>query len=334
MTLRAERVTNDSDVAAWQHVAERCVPVDHPGQVVEPIEEVRSRALRPDPSERHIHVNAFDDDELVGCALLSMSMRDNLSRAHLAAMVLPERRGHGLGTELVASMLDIVRGEGRDTVSAHVSESEPSGEAGRAIARRLGATPALETLRSGLDLSAVTDPWLDELLAAHVGARADGYGVVTWIDHVPDELLDGAAHLMGRMSTDTPRGSLDIEAESWDGQRYRDAEDVVVGLGRMRVAAGVVDAAGNLVASSDYAVVRSRPRIVEQWDTIVDPAHRGRRLGLVVKVANLRHLKSVSPESVSVQTYNAVDNTHMLAVNKLLGFVPLERYMNWQLKLS
>ena len=51
--------------------------------------------------------------------------------------------------------------------------------------------------------------------------------------------------------------------------------------------------------------------------------HRGHRLGVAVKVANLRLLQRERPDITRLTTYNAEVNSHMIGVNEALGFRPL-----------
>ncbi len=98
--------------------------------------------------------------------------------------------------------------------------------------------------------------------------------------------------------------------------------------------AGAIErSSGRLVAYTDIGIASSEPVVGEQWDTIVDPQHRGHRLGLLVKLANLRQLRARFPATESVQTYNATENAHMRAVNAQLGFVELERSVAWQFSI-
>ena len=54
--------------------------------------------------------------------------------------------------------------------------------------------------------------------------------------------------------------------------------------------------------------------------TIVDPAHRGHRLGLALKVATHDLAVATYADLVSLDTCNAEVNTHMNAVNEALGY--------------
>ena len=61
------------------------------------------------------------------------------------------------------------------------------------------------------------------------------------------------------------------------------------------------------------------PSIANQEDTSVVRAHRGSRLGLLMKCDMVRWLRAERPDVGATQTWNAVDNTHMIAVNDALG---------------
>ena len=67
-----------------------------------------------------------------------------------------------------------------------------------------------------------------------------------------------------------------------------------------------------------------------QEDTLILHEHRGHRLGMLIKAVNLRALRTASPESSSVLTYNAEENRHMLDVNEALGFVPIGYEGAWR----
>ncbi|HEY0700616.1 MAG TPA: GNAT family N-acetyltransferase, partial [Micromonospora sp.] len=59
--------------------------------------------------------------------------------------------------------------------------------------------------------------------------------------------------------------------------------------------------------------------------------HRGHRLGLATKVANLRQAMAAEPAWRRMDTWNAAVNEYMLAINTALGFRPLDRWISWQL---
>ena len=59
---------------------------------------------------------------------------------------------------------------------------------------------------------------------------------------------------------------------------------------------------------------------MSQSDTIVLNGHRGHRLGMLLKAANIRNLQSTAPGHPSIITFNAEENRHMLEVNEAVGF--------------
>ncbi|HEU0041201.1 MAG TPA: hypothetical protein VFQ15_02510, partial [Jiangellaceae bacterium] len=59
-----------------------------------------------------------------------------------------------------------------------------------------------------------------------------------------------------------------------------------------------------------------------QDTTIVDPAHRGHRLGLLLKAANFRSLIHDRPGVQAVWTWNADSNSQMISINETLGYRP------------
>lgn len=61
--------------------------------------------------------------------------------------------------------------------------------------------------------------------------------------------------------------------------------------------------------------------------------HRGHRLGRAVKLVNIISLLETCPDAETVQTVNAAENEHMIAVNTELGFRTVERSTAWKLKI-
>ena len=91
---------------------------------------------------------------------------------------------------------------------------------------------------------------------------------------------------------------------------------------------------GELVA---YTVLAWRPEVPEsliQEDTLVAGEHRGHRLGMLIKAANLRGAQEKWPSARSVLTWNASGNQHMLAINTALGFRPAGLEGEWQKQLG
>ncbi|MGD0851930.1 MAG: GNAT family N-acetyltransferase [Acidimicrobiales bacterium] len=326
-----ERIEDAAGAQRWIALASVCVPVDHPGLAAGSLEELVHQLRATQRSARYAHFLAVDGGVDVAYGTVRLPLRDNRSNATVSLSVLPSRRRRGIGSTFAKDLLAFVRSEDR-TNAVWTVGSPLDGEApGVAFSRALGARMVLTRLRRELDLTRVDKRDLDTLMKSKIDDRARDYEIVTWLDRAPDHVVEGVARLVGRMSTDTPRGGLSWESEVWDTSRWREKEDDAFHSGRSRLAAGAVDRGGNLVAFTDIGVWRQMPSVAEQWNTIVDPNHRGHRLGLAVKIANLRHLRREIAGALRLQTWNANENFRMIEINEHLGFQVVERVDEFQL---
>lgn len=273
-----------------------------------------------------MHV-ATDAGTAVGTVSISLPQLDNLTSANVSVGVHPERRRRGIGRTLWDFALEEVRRAGRRRVfvEAHWGPGETDGPA-FSLLRGAGARQVLDDYRRLLDLA--------QHPVGEVHPVADGYRVVQWVDVAPDQVVEGCAYLSGRMTLDAPMGEMDYEQEKWDAARYRAKEQAAMERKRTRVASAVVhEATGQVAGITDIGVQRGRSQIAFQWDTIVDPDHRGHRLGMVLKTWNHRYLVEQVPGVTHINTWNAASNTFMVAVNDALGFEIAERWSEWQLDL-
>lgn len=84
---------------------------------------------------------------------------------------------------------------------------------------------------------------------------------------------------------------------------------------------------------SELLLARDTPDQAWQLVTVVHPAHRGHRLGLAVKIANLDALTARSDAVRIIITGNAAVNAPMIAVNEMLGFEVVSEGAFWQKRL-
>jgi RimJ/RimL family protein N-acetyltransferase len=71
----------------------------------------------------------------------------------------------------------------------------------------------------------------------------------------------------------------------------------------------------------------------EQNETVVVPEYRGRGLAIRVKAYLVSELLTAEPNLRVLDTYNAVGNTRILAVNRSLGFEPVDTHAAWTMAL-
>ena len=170
----------------------------------------------------------------------------------------------------------------------------------------------------------------EHLTAAQERAGSD-YRVHTWVAPTPERWLDDMAVILTRMSTDAPSGNLDIDEEPWDAERIRHHDELRKRTGRTAIAAVVEHIpSGKLVAYNGLSLPKDRNRPVHQGVTLVLKEHRGHRLGMVTKIANIQQLQAISPESPLIVTDNAEENRPMLDVNEAVGFVPAAYVGAWK----
>lgn len=307
----------DHDFTAWfdVHLAARLA--DYPNG---PTWRERELRVSSEGTEHHAVKLwlAEDDDKAVGAAILDLPLRDNTKLGNADVYVVPAARRRGIGTALLGVIEEAARAEGRASVMGYVEG--PTGVATPAVAfaERHGFTRRITEVarvqRPPFDLAAVD--------TAEQAARphAVGYRVVTWRDDTPDEHVHELARLEGRMTVDAPMGELDYEGEDWDAARIRVQEARRQRMGRVAWTAAAVAPDGSLAGFTTIDLAADSDDMGFQQSTIVDLAHRGRRLGMLLKAANLRAVLRDRPGVQAIWTWNADSNRHMIGINEALGY--------------
>ena len=314
---------DDAAFAEWFAVTDAVEQHLRPGEPGWLLEQERLGAvdgLRPDADTTCELVGVRDGGRLVGAARLLLPQVDNRHSVEVLLSVHPGERRGGVGRLLAAEVERRARAHGRDTLIAFADEP-PTGDGGavvRAAADALGWRVAQVDVRRDLDLP--LDPARCAELTAQALPHAVDYELRTWWDRTPDELVEDRARLDTDFSLDAPKDELDWREEVWDGERVRRNEARHQALGRTFLATGAVHrATGRLVGFTEVGLARSEPRRAFQWGTMVLGAHRGHRLGLLLKLAVLQELAATSPATRWVSTWNAQENRAMIAVNEALG---------------
>ncbi|HEX5333481.1 MAG TPA: GNAT family N-acetyltransferase [Cellulomonas sp.] len=293
-----------------------------------------------------------DPARVLGTAALALTVDNNTHAGNLEVAVRPSARRQGIGAALHDTAVAAARAARRTTLTTSTDQrSEPSpGPATLAPSTGSGLVRTDDdgvrfALARGFELEQVTrysvldvplDPsFLAGQRASAQAAAGDAYRIVTWDDPCPDEWVDQLAELETRMSTDAPGGGLDLHEDRWDAARVRATEAELRERGmRHSVAAAVHVPTGTLVAFSAFKRPAWTDEFVHQHDTIVLAEHRGRRLGMLVKTANLERLAAEQPDARRIGTWNAEENAHMLGINVALGFRPAGGSGEWQARIG
>jgi GNAT superfamily N-acetyltransferase len=277
---------------------------------------------------------SYVGSDLAGAALIRLPLQENTHMADVMLVVHPQFRRRGIGGQLLDRVYQAARRHGRAILESGVVVGLPGGPArvidGRAFVQRLGDGPALVNVRRRLtvdDAVMAQQATVIEEIAAHTA----GYGTVHWLNRAPDDAVDALAGLESRLVLDAPTGDLDVEPEVYDRQRIRDVEAARDGKGDRCFNTAIRHlASGEIVACTLIAVDADDDEHAWQQLTIVDPAHRGHRLGLLVKATNLGHLHRHLPTIRDIDTWNAATNEHMIAVNDRLGYRVVDGVETWQ----
>lgn len=286
---------------------------------------------------------------ILGTIEFSLPLADN---RHLAddtyCQVDAGARRQGIGTALWEEVVRIAVQHDRDTIvawsdhfvglpadgprlRARDGDDELPRDRASEFALSLGLSLAQVERQSRLPLP--VPPERLAALRAEAEERAlPAYRIESWVGNTPPEHLDRLAAMYRTLSSDAPLGEVDWEPENWDAERVRHNDERKHRTGHSLFTIAIARETGEVAGLTELHVHDVHPHRPEQWTTVVAAPHRGHRLGLLLKAANLQALAVDQPEARYVDTWNAGENDHMLAINTLVGFRPHSAHGAWQWK--
>ena len=314
---------------------------------------VRGKLVRTDEFTSHELWLGRVRGRLVAKAGAYLSLTDNTDVADVYVGVLPEQRRSGLGTELLTVMERELGRAGRTRLNAWCempvadflgdprrpriaaatgTGSLPAERAEVAFARAHGYSlqqlercsvarvraDAVAGDRAGAVETDTTGTGSNPTDAVEATEPDDGYAIRTWAGPVPEEYVEAIARLHQRMSTDVP-GVADLyDEETWNAARVRalEADREFTGA-RTQTALALLGDEG--VGFTEVVSYAQRPHVAYQGATLVAEEHRGHGLGARLKTANHAGLAGES-DVERVYTWNAAENSWMLAINERAGF--------------
>ncbi|WP_243844281.1 GNAT family N-acetyltransferase [Salinibacterium sp. ZJ454] len=285
------------------------------------------------------------DGRVVARAVYRPLPTEGTRTAEMEIDVLAEHRRLGIGSALLHAMLAAAGDDGRTVLQTWALHPLPSGPV-LPSPTGFGAVPAdsdatLFLLAQGFRLGQVIRisrlalpvdaAGRDARLVDASAAAGSEYRLVRWVGATPREWRADMTRLRQRMSTDAPSGDMDAEEDEWSVERLLAFDAAVQQSPRvtLTVVAEHV-ASGTLAGFTELSVPAELDRPVDQGDTLVLREHRGHRLGMWMKAANLLFLDQTHPGHPAIVTGNAEENRPMLNVNEALGFMPVAVEAAWQ----
>jgi GNAT superfamily N-acetyltransferase len=300
--------------------------------------ELVAGARHPTKHQKVVRLVGTVDGAVVATGQVRVPLLDNLSAVDLDVAVLPPHRRAGLGSQMLLECERVAQEHGRtrfDAMTAWTYDgpADGAGTSGVEFGKVHGYVFGLGDVQREVVLP--IDEGILDRLAAEAAERSDGYELRSWAGPFPDDdLLLSYLELSSKLMTEAPMGDNDYEDEAVDVEAHRIHEKLVESQGRTMYTTVALDGDGRVAAYTDLMAPTHDTRCVYQWGTLASRAHRGHRLGLAVKIANLKALQASGDYAGRrLVTWNAEVNDHMIAINEQMGFRPVARAGELQKKI-
>lgn len=329
MDLRPVDIHDDDVMRDFHRIVDIGTHVDREDAPRLTFEEYVGAVRAPDSGERSDYFAAYDGDTMVGVAIVFLFLLDNTDKAWLEICVDPDHRGRGIGTALLERVTEVAVADGRTELIADskIPFDRVDDHPYRVFAERRGFSRSNVEVVRHLDLP-LDDQRLKEW-AELAAEKAEGYRIETFVGHFPEEYAESLCVLLGQLAVDAPTGDVDFEEEVMTPQRLAERYVMSAEMGRETYECVALTPDGVVAAQSTLQVPVAGSTDAFQWGTFVHREHRGHRLGLAVKVANLQELQTRHPHVRRVTTQNGETNGFMIEINAQLGFRPVEASMEF-----
>jgi len=335
MSVEIRRVDPDDDDTLRQvHDVFEAVRATETPELAPTPEAHYAGALRhPKPnSEDRCHV-AVEDGTVLGQTWVYLPHKENTHYAEAELAVHPAHRGRGVGTALLDHLLQTAKDERRSelVVTTRVAVADGPGrpDTGARFLERHGFSPALTEVARCLRLDALDPAGQQRLWDESIGSAAD-YDIIPWIGRCPEQYVEGLGRIDSRIFAEIPLGDLDLRPRTIDADVVRAREDQALAQDHLLIRTIAVHRATGEVAANTLIYAHEGQSHADQAITIVDPDHRGHRLGLLTKLANLRQIREHHDYITAIWTGNADTNANMVAINDELGFRPVDARVSYK----
>ena len=324
MEIAPVDVHDDAAVDAWHATYLASDVAGRPWATPYRLEEVRADFQSTEKGRWVQPCAGLVDGVIVVAGAIEASLVDNPDSALLRVHTHPDHRRRGHGSLMLGYLEHLASERGRIVLDAESAWSIEAGphQGGREFLTQNGYHLGLVSIQQALDVPVPEDALnrtADEIEPHHAA-----YALHSWVGSVPKEYAEVLAELTALLPVEAPTGELHREPGSSDVENLRDSERTLAAQGRTKYTTIATDAGGAVAGYTEIVASEHEEAQAFQWDTLVRGGHRGHRLGMAMKVANLRLLQAERPEISRVITFNAESNGPMIAVNERLGFRAVE----------
>lgn len=263
----------------------------------------------------------------VGYGGWDIEFEDNPRILWVNAYVEPQHRRQGVGSVLLAHVIEDVGGHHPDLVSFGLEKHTLVGqEIIHLVETEWGLAARYVERVSKLSLSEVDSAAVDEQLAERLARLGDRYAAHFFaMDDIPPPetgfRLEDFASMVEEIRNLMPLEDLSEEPETFDLRRFESEVARERKRGRLIWNYVMLDSVGrNCVGITNVCFNPDDPRILYQWDTGVLTSAQRQGIGKALKLLMLRKILDEIPGAAYIHTENAHSNAAMLAINESLGF--------------
>jgi GNAT superfamily N-acetyltransferase len=335
MTMEIRRVDPaDKDTLRQVHELFEAVRATETPELAPTPERHYAGALQhPPPNSEYRCYTAVEDGTVLGQTWVYLPLKENTHYAEAELAVHPGHRRRGVGTALLDHLLELAREERRGelvvTVRAAVADGSDRPDTGARFLERHGFTAALTEIARSLRLDTFDTATEQRLWDESIGF-ADDYELVSWIGRCPEQYVEGLGRIDSQIFAEIPLGDIDLRPRTIDADFVRAREDRAEAQEHLLIRTIAVHRASGDVAANTLIYAHEGQAHADQAITIVDKDHRGHRLGLLTKLANLRQLREHHTYITDIWTGNADTNANMVAINDQLGFRPVDARVSYR----
>ncbi|THV43306.1 GNAT family N-acetyltransferase [Glycomyces buryatensis] len=303
------------DIRDWCSVLNDMTAADMPAEPRWRTDRLRDYLVGTLPDDRRFAFLYRDDDgDLIGHASLIMFGGDQAGTGVVEMSTRPSARGHGVGKALLRAVAACAKAEGCRTLSVEVIATTPA----VGFYDRVGFKRAVVEQRHLLRWADVD--W--EKIEQAAGRLAAGYRLEYHAGGVPERLLDTYAGVKANLRANADVAVVPEWRGSAQADRLRDSLATLERRGmRSHIVVALAEPFGHVVGLTELVVAAQRPTRADQYDTVVDPAHRSYGLAMSMKARLLTELRRAEPQLTDVQTWTIETADDVRWINSELGFV-------------